>query len=150
MTHKIQSRAYQEILTTTVCAYLSTLPYVMYTFGTVSVYALLTNLLVLPLVPVMMLVTFFLIILAPLSHILALLVGYVDTLLGDFIILIAKTVEWLPFSSLSVSFSFEMMCGMYVLLACGYVYMQRRFEKKKLNETLPTKDDEIWSEVISY
>ena len=55
--HMIRSTTYKEIVTTTLCAYLATLPYVMYTFGTVSVYALLTNLVVLPLVPIMMLLT---------------------------------------------------------------------------------------------
>lgn len=150
MLHKIRSRTYQEIITTTLAAYVATLPYVMYTFGTVSLYALITNLIVLPLVPIMMLVTFLVVLFAPLSHVVALIIGYIDTLFGDFIIFVARTVEDLPFASLSVSFSFTGMCILYALLALGYSYLIHRYEKKKRDETSLTKNDEILSEIISY
>ncbi len=150
MLEKIKSKTYIEIITTTLAAYLATLPYVMYTFGTVSIYALLTNLIVLPFVPLMMLVTFFVVLMAPISQVLALLIGYVDALLGNFIIFIAHMVERLPFSALSVSFSFIMMCIAYAVLAIGYVFMKKWYENKKRDETILTNDNEILSGIISY
>ncbi len=150
MLNKIQSKSYKEILTTTLAAYLATLPYVMYTFGTVSLYALLTNIIVLPLVPLMMLVTFLVVLFAPVSHIVALIFGYIDTILGEVIIFVAHTVERLPFASLSVSVSFMMMCTLYALIIGTYAYNVKRYLSAKRDETLPTKSDEILSEIILY
>lgn len=148
--HMIRSRTYKEIITTTLAAYLVTLPYVMYTFGTVSLYAFFTNLLVLPIVPVVMLLTFLVVVSASLSSTLGLMFGYLDTLLSTVIIVVARMIERLPLSSLSVSFSFSMMCSMYVLTICAYYYFVHRTIEKEKNETLLTKNNEILSEVISY
>lgn len=150
MLQKVRSKTYQEIIATTLCAYLVTLPYVMYTFGTVSVYALLTNFVVLPLVPLVMLLTFLVVVTATFSSLLASVIGYVDTLLGDGIIFIAHMVEHLPFASLSISISFVMMCVGYVILICGYIFCVRIYTQKTKNETLLTKQGEIFSEIISY
>ena len=149
MLHAIRSRTYKEIITTTLCAYLATLPYVMYTFGTVSVYALLTNLLVLPLVPIMMLLTALVVVVTPLSHLVALLLGYITTTLGDFIVYMARMVEKLPLATFTVSLSFIKMCMLYILLIVVYAYLVRFLERKK-NETTFTNSDEIVSEIISY
>ncbi len=150
MLQKIQSRTYQEIITTTVCAYVATLPYVMYTFGTASIYALVANFIVLPLVPIMMLLTFVVTVIAPLAHVPALIVGYVDTLLGNFIIFVAQTVERLPFASLPVSISFTAMCIVYFSLIVVYIFLIRIYTLRSKNETLLTKSSEIFSEIISY
>lgn len=150
MLQKVQSKTYQEIIATTVSAYLATLPYVMYTFGTVSVYALFANFIVLPFVPLMMLLTFLVALTSPVSQVLALVIGYVDSLFGGGIIFIARAVERLPFASLTVSFSFVMMCLGYCFLIGGYIFLTQRFSKKTKNETLLTKQNEILSEVISY
>lgn len=150
MLHMIRSKSYQEIITTTLAAYLATLPYSMYVFGTVSIYALLTNLIVLPFVPVMMLITFLVVMFAPISHTFTLLIGYVDTLFGNFIIFIAHLVEGLPLSSVTMSVSLFGMCFLYLVLGTVYTYRVHRYEKKPRDETSPTKCDEIISGVISY
>lgn len=150
MLHKIHSTTYQEIIATTVCAYLATLPYIMYTFGTVSVYALLTNFIVLPFVPLAMLLTLLVVVIAPLSTHLTSVIGYVDTLLGDSIIFVAHTVARLPFASVTVSISFTQMCVGYSLLIGVYIFCIRIYTRRTKNETLLTKQNEIVSEVISY
>jgi ACR3 family arsenite efflux pump ArsB len=76
--------------------------------------------------------------------------GYVDTLLGEVIIFVAQVVERLPFASLSVSVSFMMMCVLYTMLVGIYSYNVKRYERKNRDETLPTKSDEILSEIIHY
>ncbi len=150
MLHKVKSKSYREMITTTLAAYLATLPYVMYTFGTVSLYALVTNIIVLPLVPLMMLVTFLVVLSAPVSHILALIFGYIDTVLGEVIIFVAQVVERLPFASVTVSVSPGMMCVLYVILVGGFAYNVKQYVRTKRDETLPTKSDEIISEIIRY
>lgn len=143
---RVNSSLYREILATTFAAYVATLPYVMYTFSTASPYALLTNAIVLPLVPGMMLVTFLIIVLAPISPHLGMLFGYLDTLLGNGIIFVARTIEKLPFSSFQISFSFIMMCTMYFCMMILYVFMM----SLKKSETIQTNNEEIISDVISY
>lgn len=144
--YKVTSPTYKEVIATTLSAYVATLPYVLYTFGTISVYALLTNLIVLPLVPVMMLVTFFVVVTAPLSNLLGIIFGYITTLLGKIIIFVAEKVAALPFSSVQTSISFVTMCFIYLAVILFFVIVL--FKKK--NETSGTKNDILISEIISY
>lgn len=145
----VRKEMYREMLVTTCAAYLATLPYIMYTFGTVSLYALVANMMVLPLVPVMMLITFLVVVSAATVPFLGMVFGYTCTVLGEIIIFVARTVESLPYASLTVSISFFTMIVMYI---CGgfifYVTTTRVTDKK--NETLLTKNDEILSDVITY
>lgn len=136
---------YQEIMTTTLCAYVMTLPYIMYTFGTASIYALLANVIVLPLVPCIMLMACLLIILSPVSTLLSSLVGYMVTLLGSFVIWVARFVEALPYASVSLALSLHGMALMYVFIFVVYIFVT-----KKKDETSITNDNEIISGIIRY
>ena len=141
---------YKEIFITTLCAYLATLPYVIYTFGTISLYSLITNSIVLPFVPISMLVTFLIVIIAPVSSTLAHIFGYIETLIGNWIIFVARTVEAIPFSSTAVSISFTTMCVMYLLIIVLYRFFIEYYVRSLKNETSLTKDGEIFSEIISF
>ena len=55
-------KSYTEMIATTLSAYIATLPYVIHTFGTVSVYSLIANILVVPFVPLAMLLSFLVVI----------------------------------------------------------------------------------------
>ncbi len=136
----------REIFVTTISAYLATLPYIMYTFGTMSVYALLANILVLPFIPIAMLVSFLIVVGSYLSNTLASLFGFVDTLLINFLIWIARGIESLPFSSFTLTISFAVMCTMYVLI---FLFIKYIFFKNK-NETNVTYDKDYISDVIPY
>lgn len=149
LTAKISSRTYREIITTSLAAYLATFPYIMYTFGTISTYALLTNLIVLPLVPCMMLLTFIIIPVAYSITSLASLFGYVDTVLGKGIILVARTVERFPFASIEVPRSLFLTISIYLLGIVSYIFFVHMMHKKN-NETLVTKSNEILSEIMTY
>jgi len=146
---KIQSRSYKEIIVTTFSAYIATLPYVLFTFGSMSVYALITNFIVLPLVPVMMIVSFLIIPMSFISETITTFIGFINTYLGAGIIGVARFVERLPFSSVTVYISFSTMCALYGALIIGYVII-RNIKKVSKNETSLTKDGEILSDVISY
>ena len=147
---RLTSTLYKEVLTTTLAAYLSTLPYVMYTFGTISLYALIANLVVLPLVPLMMLFTFLVVVTAPFIPLLGVIFGFITTLIGRVIIVVGQTVENLPISSVKVSVSLVMMTFLYGgILIVFYFFIHRKKHHNK-NETLPTNNTTIFSEVISY
>ncbi len=142
----IPSKTYQEILTTTLCAYMATLPYLMYTFGSMSPYALLANVIVLPLVPLMMFTTFLVVMISPISSSLGVFSGYLTTLLGEGIIFVATKIEALPFSSVPISISFWMMALIYSFMFVVVSFIATR----RKNETSTTKDEELFSDVLSY
>lgn len=148
----IRIQSYREIFATTLAAYLATLPYVLYTFGTMSMYALLANMLVLPLVPVMMLTSFFVVMSSYVSHTLAVVFGYITTLLGTLLITVAKIIEGLPFASLSISISSTSLCVMYISIIILFIVLAHsdRHTQDDDDETNETKNDEILSGVISY
>ena len=146
---KIQSNVYKEIMTTTLAAYLATLPYTLYTFGTISLYALFANVIVLPLVPLMMLVTFLTVVTAPLIEIVGMFFGYVTTLLGSFIIFIARLLEGLPFSSIRFEISLAGMVLVYSSLIVSCIFFVVR-QKNKRDETDATGKNEILAGIFSY
>ncbi len=140
------SFGYIEIVTTTLAAYFATLPYVIYTFGTVSVYGLLANFLVLPLVPLIMLLTILIATVASLNILLASLLGYIVTLLGGVVIWVARAVESLPYASFLVSLSFTKVLMLYLFI----IILYRFFFVRRKDETCVTNENEITSGIISY
>lgn len=142
----ILKKFFLELFTTTLAAYTATLPYLMYTFGTVSVYALVANILVLPLVPFAMLMSSLVLLAAHISNSAAMFFGYADSLLIDFILLIARTINKLPFATFDLSTTFISMFIMYVFITCFIFY----FSRWKKDETLLTTKEGYLTDVISY
>ncbi len=135
-----------ELLSATVAAYVSTLPYILYTFGTFSLYGVISNLLVLPFVPLTMSFTVLTILMSFLHPILATLFGVITGVLGDVIIFFARVVERLPMSSSSVSISSNMMVLLYIAIVLLFVFLRTREE----NETTETKEGEIISPIMRF
>jgi competence protein ComEC len=106
----------REIFVTTISAYLATLPYIMYTFGTVSPYALFSNMVVLPFIPITMLLSFLVVVSSYFSHTLSMVFGFVDTWLINFLIGVARAIESLPFSYFQMTVSFTFMCLLYAFI----------------------------------
>ena len=144
MTHVTSSL--REIFITTMSAYFATLPYVMYTFGSVSMYAFVANIFVIPFVPLAMLLSFLVVIASYVSSTFALVIGFVDTIIINYIILVAHTVEGLPFSKVAVTISFFVMCVMYFII---FLLIYFIFIKQK-NETLVTFENGNLTDIISY
>lgn len=141
-----KSKVIRELSITTLAAYLATLPYIMYTFGKVSIYALVANMVVLPLVPGAMLLSFLVIVVSYVSETLSLLIGFIDTILINCIIFVARTVEALPFSSFSVTVSYRVMFVLYGVGVAVCFYLMN----KKRNETKVTNSGEPLTDIISY
>lgn len=135
-----------EILITTFSAYFATLPYVMYAFGTVSLYAVVANIFVLPFVPVTMLLSFLVVLFSYFSTILSSLFGLVDTFLINVMIWIAECVSSLPFSKINISLSFPMMIFLYLIIAM-IMYL---LSIKQKDETGATDKNGNLTDVISY
>lgn len=142
----IKSVTYREIIVTTLAAYVMTLPYSMYAFGSISVYALIANLTVLPLVPFAMLLTCVTVLVSVFSTTLATMFGYVTTLLINWILGVAHFVEELPLASLPIVISLQTM----LILYCVIIVLFILFTNKKKNETSGTKSTFPLSDVISY
>jgi competence protein ComEC len=135
-----------ELVTTTCAAYFATVPYVMHTFGTVSVYALIANVMALPLVPLAMLLSFVTIVMSYISEPVALLFGYADTVLINVILFIAHAIERLPLAYLTLSISRTFMIVFYVIIAFVIFY----FARKRNDETLTTTSDGYLTDTIKY
>lgn len=143
---KVTSDSFRELSVTTLSAYFATLPYSMYTFGSVSVYALLANVVVLPFVSLAMLLTFFVVVFSYVSDSIATLFGYVDSVLIGVMIWIAEMIASLPGASFLLSISFTTMCSMYILFVLIAIY----FYKKMNDETRVTKINGNLTDIISY
>jgi competence protein ComEC len=135
-----------ELVTTTCAAYFATVPYVMQTFGTVSVYALIANVAVLPLVPLAMLLSFMTIVMSYISQPVTLLFGYADTVLINVILFIAHAIERLPLAYLTLSISLSSMIVMYLIILLLVFY----FARKGNDETITTTPDGYLTGVIKY
>ncbi len=136
----------REISITTISAYFATLPYVMYTFGTVSVYALIANILVVPFVPLAMLLSFLVVVGSYISETLSLLIGFMNSFLINCMIGIARIVEVLPYSTITFSVSFQAMCFAYFIVLMAVLIIVR----KNSNETRATTEKGNLTDIISY
>ncbi len=108
----------QETVTATLATQLFVLPLLVYRTGMVSVIALLANIIVLPVMPATMLLTF----LAGLSGFVtgsaANPFGFAAHLLASFVISVAETLAKIPFASVSVGIvPLGFLVGAYTLLA---------------------------------
>ncbi len=143
---RLQGGGVGEIITTTLSAYIMTLPYVMYVFGTASLYGIIANLLVLPFVPLIMFLTFIIVFISFISTTLSYIPGILVSILADGIIWVARLVEHLPYASLSVTISPAVVICMYIGVIMLYVFLRT----KKKDETQLTNHNEILSGVVSY
>lgn len=143
---RIQSDTFREIITTTLCAYVATLPYVMYTFGTISLYALFANVIVLPVVPLVMFLSMLVVISGFVSGALASLFGYLTSFLSDYIIFVGRGIESLPFASIAQEISLLTMFFLYGCITLFFLFITQETK----NETSLTNENEIESGILSY
>ncbi len=139
-------KSFRELFITTLSAYLATLPYICFSFGTVSVYALVANIFVLPFVPITMLLSFLVVSSSYAWAPLALMFGFVDSALINIVLWIAHLFERLPFASFPLSVSWFGMCMMYTSIGIIVLYVYARSK----NETQVTSVDGMLTDVISY
>ncbi len=114
-------------VTATIATQLFVLPLLLFQTGLFSVVSVFVNVLVLPMVPIAMLLTFLTGTLGMVSHTLGTLIGFLAHLSLSYIILVAELFGTLPFASFSVPvFPFGFTVLMYAGLGAGIVWLTSR------------------------
>lgn len=125
----------RQILGETIAAQLATLPILVMAFGQFSNVAIVTNLLILPLVPLAMLLTFIAgvgVLLVPIS---AAIIGMPAQLLLHYMTAVATYFAHLPWAQSTLTMNGWVVIGFYGLLIalCFYVWRQTKFSLRDSN-----------------
>lgn len=116
----------KEFFLATCATQIAVLPLLLYHIGEVSLIAILVNVLVLPFVPLAMLLTFITGVLGFVFPSLASLVGYIATIVLNYILFIADWFANIPFASISIStFSFVWVLILYFCFGMIYFFLKR-------------------------
>lgn len=128
----------KEVLLTTLSAQVMVLPWILYTTGNLSLWALPANLLVLPIIPFTMLSGFVTSVITFLSSILAWPFALVSHLLLAYILLIVKIVSSLPLADLTIKqFPLALTIFAYILIFWFYN------KKNKVTQKSPGRQGEV-------
>jgi competence protein ComEC len=120
----------RQILCDTFCAAVCTMPIIAFFMGTVAPFGLIANVLVLPIVPITMLLTFIVGLLAIFLPALAGLFATFPQLLLTYIIKVGEWVASLPYSMLEIEFPLGAVFACYgtILLAVFYMWRKTKFD----------------------
>lgn len=117
---------FRELLVGTLCAQVLTTPIILLSFGLLPVYALLANLLVLPLVPLAMLATFIAGIAGLLIPVLASIFAFPATVMLTYSTMTIEHVADLPNALIEITFNLPLMIAGYIGLGIAITYLKRR------------------------
>lgn len=118
----------RDIVATTIAAQLFVLPLLLFQTGNVSIYALPANVLVLPVVPIAMAVSFAASVVSFIAPMLAPLAGIPAYVLLGYIVWIADTFSALPFARVALPvfpFSFSILAYIGITLAAFALYQRK-------------------------
>ncbi|QQR64650.1 ComEC/Rec2 family competence protein [Candidatus Kaiserbacteria bacterium] len=134
LTYVPEKYGIRMFVTATIATQIAVLPLILYHMGLFSVVALVVNVLVLPMVPPAMGLTFLTGVLGLVSVPLGTLFGFFAYLSLMYIVRIAEFFGNLPFASFSVNaFPFWIVLVSYVLVGVGYVYFTREKQNEEEN-----------------
>jgi len=111
-----QTLAIRESLTMTIAAQIAATPFIISMFGTLSLIAPLTNIMVAPALPIAMLLGATGILISYVSMPFGLLISYGGWLTLEWIIAIAKIGAHIPGASLNMHIPAIILCGYYIIL----------------------------------
>lgn len=124
----------RSIATATIATQIIVLPLLLYQTGMLSIVAVVVNMLVLPIVPFAMMLTFLVGVTGLVSAFLGKVVGYVAYVALGYIIEMAIWFAELPLSTIIIdAFPFWVVACAYAILALGYLGVRTR-----------EKDDQVW------
>lgn len=116
----------RQILVETSSAQLATMPIILYAFGTYSAYALLANMIILPLIPLTMLLTFIGGIAGTMLPAVAEIVGWPARLILTYMTTAVDRVATLPGAQGEIGFSVAALTFSYIAMTLAVIYMWRR------------------------
>ena len=105
-----------EILKVTLAVQIVVLPYIMFVFGKISVFSLIANILVVPLVPAIMLLSVLIIFFSFFANFVSIFLGYISYVLCEYIFIIARFIFSLPFSQIENYISGATLFSLYLIL----------------------------------
>ncbi len=114
----------KTLLLASLCAIVATLPLSLLHFGQASPYALLANLLVLPLVPYLMLIGFLSVL-----PVVAPALGFLAFLGTSYMLFVVSFIDRLPGSSLQFSIPWWVAAGVYIVMISGYLSWHQQRKK---------------------
>lgn len=124
----------RQVMGETIAAHLATLPVVVTAFGALSHVAIIANVLIVPLVPIAMLGTFIVGMVALTVPSLAELVAWPVTQLLAYMTTVAETLAGLPWAQWQVQPAWWLVAGYCLVLVIACIIMQR-ITKYRLRET---------------
>lgn len=130
----------REILVATVAAQLTTLPIVIAAFGYYSPYALLANILVVPLVPLTMLLTFMAGVIGLIVSPLAIVIGWPLGVILDYMKLIVNWLATAPGAQKEIAIGWQAIVAMYTLLLILSIYLWKVTDHHFRRDTRVQKD----------
>lgn len=116
----------RQILGETIAAHLLTLPIILLTFSLASHVAIISNLLVLPLVPLAMLMTFSAALVGAGIPLLGQLIAWIAEQVLNYMIVVIYFVSDLPWAKSELNVSVWTVLVMYGIIAAALVYMKHR------------------------
>lgn len=119
-----------EILKVTLAVQIIVLPYIMFVFGKVSILSLLANILVVPFVPSIMLLSVLVIFFSFFANFVSIFLGYISYLLCEYIFIIARFIASLPFSQIENYISPVTLFLLYLILFL-FIYFESVRQKIK-------------------
>jgi competence protein ComEC len=130
----------REILVATIAAQLITLPIVIYVFGYYSVYALLANVLVVPLIPLTMLLTFVSGVMGLLLPGIALWFGMPVNLILEYMKIVISWLANLPGARSEITFGMPIVILSYVVITAIAIYIWRATKHNFRTDTAVQRD----------
>jgi len=109
----------------TTAAQITTMPIILFSFGTLSSYALIANILVVPLIPLAMLLTFAGGIAGVLLPGIAALVGWPAAMVMKYMTVVINKTASLPGSQAELTYGLLALIASYLVLVLAIVYMHR-------------------------
>ncbi|MFO0743969.1 MAG: ComEC/Rec2 family competence protein [Candidatus Paceibacterota bacterium] len=122
-----------EILKVTLAVQIMVLPYIMFVFGKVSIFSLIANILVVPLVPVIMLLSVLILFFSFFANFISIFLGWVSYLFCEYIFIIARFIFTLPFSQVENYISGLTLFLLYLILFL-FIYFENF--RQKINSYL--------------
>jgi competence protein ComEC len=115
-----------EIFIGTTAAQIATMPVILFSFGTYSSYALIANILVLPLIPLAMLLTFVSGIAGLMWPAVAPIIGWPASIVMQYMTSVIDVIARLPYSQGEIVYSVIALIASYCLITLAAVYMWRK------------------------
>lgn len=123
-----------DILKITLIAQISVLPYIAFKFGSISLFGLFANILVLPFIPIVMLLAFLVLVFSYFLPSISILLAYLSYIFARYIFGLTNYLAAMPASEIKNNFSFSFMLIFYFILIFYIYFENKRHTIKKLLE----------------